>query len=337
MKKTPSVLLALSLLLPSSALASTADAIIIAPYTEKLTAPFTGMLLPFDVLQGDEVRAGEILFTMDAAPVYAGRAGTVSAVFAARGDDARAVTEKYGGIAVIEAVPSRYIDAGAESVTSDSAKWIHAGETLTLRSGSERGEGRVMWVQGQRYAIEILSGHFDLNDVVRCYRGGTSTGRGTVRRMPDVSVAAAGRISDVHVKAGDTVSVGDLLFETIGEDSPKDADRMIEAPVDGAVTKLAVSSGSQVLRGQLLCEIADLSRLQLSCDLDELDFSRVHTGDTLSYTLDAYPGESFTGEVLQIRPIGEKRTNASYFDLRISLPDTVPLLPGMNGTVTIPE
>ena len=337
MEKPLLLFLALLFLLPAAGLAVTADAIIVAPRTVKLTAPFTGMLLPFDVLQGDEVQAGEILFTMDAEPVYAGRAGTVSAVFAAKGDDAGAVTAKYGGIAVIEAVPSRFIDAGAESVTSDSAKWLHAGEMLTLRSGSERGQGRVMWVQGQRYAVEILSGHFDLDDVVRCYRGSVSTGRGRVMRMPDVSVAASGRISDVHIAPGDAVEVGDLLFETIGADSPKDSDRTIEAPVSGAVTRLAVSSGSQVLRGQLLCEIADLSRLQLSCDMDELDYSRVHVGDTLSYTLDAWPGQTFTGEVLQIRPLGEKRTNASYFDVRISLPDSIPLLPGMNGTVTIGE
>ena len=328
-------ILALLFVPPTTALAATADAIIIAPRTVKLTAPFSGMLLPFDVLQGDEVQAGDILFTMDAEPVYAGRAGTVSAVFAGKGDDACAVTEQYGSIAVIEAIPARYIEAGAESVTSDSAKWMHAGESLTLRSGSERGLGRVMWVQGQRYAVEILSGRFDLDDVVRCYRDGTSTGRGIVRRMPDVSVTASGRISDVYVTPGDSISVGDLLFETIGADSPKDADRTIEAPVSGAVTKLAVASGSQVLRGQLLCEIADLSQLQLSCDMDELDYSRVHVGDILSYTLDAWPGQTFTGEVLQIRPLGEKRTNASYFDLRISLPDSVPLLPGMNGTVTI--
>lgn len=337
MKKTAIILLMLCLFIPSSVLAATADAIIIAPYTEKLTSPFTGMLLPFDVLQGDAVKAGDILFTMDAAPVYAGRAGTISAVFAEQGDDAGAVTAKYGGIAVIEASPSRYIDATAESVTSDSAKWMHAGEILTLRSGSERGEGKVMWVQGQRYAVEILSGKFDLNDVVRCYRHGTATGRGRVLRMPDVNVTATGRVSDVYIKPGDSVSVGDLLFETIGADSPKNADRTIEAPVDGAIIKLAISSGSQVLRGQLLCEIADLSRLELSCDLDELDYSHVHVGDTLSYTLDAYPGEVFTGEVLQIRPLGEKRTNASYFDLRISLPKNVSLLPGMNGTVTIGE
>ena len=338
MKKAAPLLLALSLLSPAPALAASADAIILAPHTVKLTAPFTGMLLPFDAGTGDEVRAGDVLFTMDAAPVYAGRAGVVSAVFAEKGDDAGAVSAKYGGAVIIEAVPSRFIEAAAEGVTSDASKWLHAGERLTLRYGTERGEGRVMWVQGQRYAVEILSGRFNLDDTVRCYRGENATGRGRVLRMPDVAVAAAGRVSDVYVKPGDRVEAGDLLFETIGADSPRDAGRAVTAPVDGAITRLSVSSGSAVQRGQLLCEIADLSRLVLSCDLDELDYARVQVGDTLSYSLDAYPGQTFSGEVRAIRPLGQKRTNATYFDLRISLPQGgPPLLPGMNGTVTIPD
>ena len=337
MKRLLASLLSL-LLLPGAALAATADAIIVAPHTEKLTAPFSGMLLPFDSLAGDEVSAGETLFRMDAAPVYASRDGILSAVFAAPGDDARAVTERYGGVAVIESRPDRYIEADAENVTSDSAKWMHAGETLQLRCGSVRGTGRVMWVRGQQYAVEITDGRFALDDVVRCYRGGTATGRGKVLRMPDVTVAAGGRISDVHAAQGDSVRAGDLLFETIDADSPPDADRNVRAPIGGAITRLSVASGSQVLRGQLLCEIADLSRLELSCDLDELDFARVQVGDTLSYTLDAYPGMSFSGTVLAVRPLGEKRTNASYFDLRISLPEEgVTLRPGMNGTVTLPD
>ena len=70
----------------SCALAATADAKIVAPNTEKITAPFAGTLLPFDAELGDSVSAGETLFTLDTVPVYAAQAGTVSAVFAKVGD-----------------------------------------------------------------------------------------------------------------------------------------------------------------------------------------------------------------------------------------------------------
>ena len=48
----------------SCALAATADAKIVAPNTEKITAPFAGTLLPFDAELGDSVSAGETLFTL---------------------------------------------------------------------------------------------------------------------------------------------------------------------------------------------------------------------------------------------------------------------------------
>ena len=57
----------------------------------------------------------------------------------------------------------------------------------------------------------------------------------------------------------------------------------------------------------------------------------------LTYTLDAYADKTFTGTVTEIRPIGTKRQNASYFDVRITAPEGVTLLPGMNATVTLAE
>jgi len=101
------------------------------------------------------------------------------------------------------------------------------------------------------------------------------------------------------------------------------------------VTQLAAVSGAQVYRGQLLCEIADLSQLELSVELDELDLIAVSVGDTLSYTLDAHGGKIFTGTVLKIRPLGTKRQNATYFDVRVTVPQGVMILPGMNGTVLL--
>ena len=55
-------LLGVLLLFPALALAATADAIVVAPYTAKLTAPFSGTLLPFDAQQGDAVSAGDVLY-----------------------------------------------------------------------------------------------------------------------------------------------------------------------------------------------------------------------------------------------------------------------------------
>ena len=98
----------------SCALAATADAKIVAPNTEKITATFAGTLLPFDYEIGDSVSAHETLFTLDTPPVYATQAGTISAVFASVGDDASGGAAHYGALAVIEPKNALYIDASTD-------------------------------------------------------------------------------------------------------------------------------------------------------------------------------------------------------------------------------
>ena len=326
----------------SCALAATADAKIVAPNTEKITAPFAGTLLPFDYETGDSVSAHETLFTLDTTPVYATQAGTVSAVFASVGDDASGVAAHYGALAVIEPKNALYIDASTDQAYNDADnRYIHAGETLYLKLSNDKGTGVVTSVSGKKYTVEILSGSFDVDDTVRCFRESTTpsdseVGRGKVTRYADVQVNAnSGRIAAVHVKPGDAVEVGDLLFELVDAQSEKNASRSIAAGASGVITSMNTASGAQVYRGQLLCEVADLSTLELSAEVDELDLNSIAVGDTLSYTLDAFDGETFTGTVTQIYSVGTKKQNATYFDVRITLPAGKTLLPGMNGTVTI--
>ena len=318
----------------SCALAATADAKIVAPNTEKITAPFAGTLLPFDYETGDSVSAHETLFTLDTTPV--------SAVFASVGDDASGVAAHYGALAVIEPKNALYIDASTDQAYNDADnRYIHAGETLYLKLSNDKGTGVVTSVSGKKYTVEILSGSFDVDDTVRCFRESTTpsdseVGRGKVTRYADVQVNAnSGRIAAVHVKPGDAVEVGDLLFELVDAQSEKNASRSIAASKDGVITSMNTASGAQVYRGQLLCEVADLSTLELSAEVDELDLNSIAVGDTLSYTLDAFDGETFTGTVTQIYSVGAKKQNATYFDVRITLPAGKALLPGMNGTVTI--
>ena len=187
----------------SCALAATADAKIVAPNTEKITAPFAGTLLPFDAEQGDSVSAGETLFTLDTVPVYAAQAGTVSAVFANVGDDASGVAAHYGALAVVEPKNALYIDASTEQAYDDADnRYIHAGESLYLKMGNTKGTGVVTGVSGKKYTVEILTGDYDVNDTVRCFRESTApsdseVGRGKVTRYADVQVLAdSGRIAD---------------------------------------------------------------------------------------------------------------------------------------------
>ncbi len=327
----------------SGALAATANATIVAPETVKITAPMNGTLLPFDLVTGDRVAAGDALFAFDVTPVYAQADGKVAAVFAKAGDDAAGVLAHYGSLAVIEPEKPLYIPANtSQAHEKDENKYLHAGQTLYLKCGNEEGEGVVTSVDGSNYIVEILEGDFELGDTIRCFRKPEmkyeeETGRGKATRYADTAVQAQGRIVACHVQPGDMVKTGDLLFEVADASCPVGAALEMTAPVSGAVTLLAASSGMQVYRGQLLCEIANLEALELSVEVDELDISSIRAGDVLTYTLDAYGDAAFTGTVKEIRPIGMARQNATYFDVRLTVDTQQLVLPGMNGTVTLDE
>ena len=125
---------------------------------------------------------------------------------------------RYGAMAVIEPTLALYIDADtSQAYDDDDNRYLHAGETLYLKCGNEKGTGRVSSVSGKDYIVEILTGSFDVGDTVRCFRESSTpsdseTGRGKVKRYDDVNVVSDGRVAAVHVKPGDAVKVGDPIL-----------------------------------------------------------------------------------------------------------------------------
>ncbi len=79
----------------------------------------------------------------------------------------------------------------------------------------------------------------------------------------------------------------------------------IRAPVDGIVVKRSVEPGQTVaasLQAPEMFVIAkSLSDMQVEASIDEADIGRVRAGQAASFTVDAFPGRSFSGEVKQVR------------------------------------
>jgi HlyD family secretion protein len=80
----------------------------------------------------------------------------------------------------------------------------------------------------------------------------------------------------------------------------------LESPIDGRVVRLAVEEGEVAVPGTfsretgLLMTIADLSVVLTKVQVDETDVVRLHMGDSVSVTIDAFPDTSFSGRVTKI-------------------------------------
>ena len=114
----------------------------------------------------------------------------------------------------------------------------------------------------------------------------------------------------------------------------------ITAPVDGVVVSRNVDVGQTVaasLSAPTLFLIAqDLTKMQVDTNVSEADVGRVRVDQPATFTVDAYPGRTFTGTVTSIREAPINVQNVITYDavIGVSNPD-LSLFPGMTANVKI--
>jgi HlyD family secretion protein len=114
----------------------------------------------------------------------------------------------------------------------------------------------------------------------------------------------------------------------------------IRAPVNGVVVSRSVDTGQTVaasLQAPTLFTIAeDLTRMQVETAVDEADIGRLREGMPASFTVDAFSGRTFRGEIVQIRKAPQVVQNVVTYTtvIAVSNPDRI-LMPGMTANVRI--
>jgi len=115
---------------------------------------------------------------------------------------------------------------------------------------------------------------------------------------------------------------------------------VITAPVDGIVISRNVDVGQTVaasMSAPTLFVIAkDLRNMQVDASIDESDIGRIKTGQAVTFKVDAYPRDTFTGTVSQVRLAPVVQQNVVSYVTVISVPnDELKLKPGMTANVTV--
>jgi len=120
-----------------------------------------------------------------------------------------------------------------------------------------------------------------------------------------------------------------------------DLDRtVIRAPIDGIVIKRTIEPGQTVaasLQAPELFVIAqNLTEMQVDTSIDESEIGRIKAGQNASFTVDAFPGRSFTGTVRQVRKAATNVSNVITYTAVVSARnDDLSLVPGMTANVRI--
>lgn len=113
----------------------------------------------------------------------------------------------------------------------------------------------------------------------------------------------------------------------------------ITSPIDGIVVSREVEVGQTVVSNMSVASlyvIADLDHMQVVGNVDEADIGQVKTGQSVSFTVDAYPEDTFEGTVTQVRISPTTTNNVVTYEVIVSTtnPDHK-LLPGMTANLSI--
>lgn len=194
----------------------------------------------------------------------------------------------------------------------------------------------------------LVSGDCTASAVVGNY---TSYGQTTVKvgTGSTITASASGKVSGLTLMPGDSVSSGQRICTITGDsvdnqlqnakaslENAQDRldDYMVTSPITGTVVEKTVKAGDNVGTGSnsnnTLCIIYDLTYLEMTLNIDELDIDNVEVGQTVNITSDAKAGQTYTGVVTKVSVVGTTSGGTTTYPVTVRIDDTDGLRPGMN-------
>ena len=176
-----------------------------------------------------------------------------------------------------------------------------------------------------------------------------------------VTATTSGTVSAVCVKEGAAVAANTAIVQLSGTElsrqvqsaadsllnaqlSMSDTEKQMEnytitSPISGTVIQKNVKAGDTVgtdtNSSETLCTIYDLSYLEMTLNVDELEILSIKEGQTVTITADAISDRTFTGVVTSVSAAGTTTGGTTTYPVTIRIDDTGDLLPGMNATAEI--
>ena len=169
-----------------------------------------------------------------------------------------------------------------------------------------------------------------------------------------VKAEVSGKVTGLTVLAGDSISAGTRICNTrssVADNAIESArislsnaatslesaqknleDYSITAPISGTVVTKNAKAGDNIEGGSdsTLCVIYDMSYLEMTMSIDELDIGSVAAGQEVRITADAVEDQVYTGVVTEVSVAGTTSGGITTYPVTVRIDETDGLLPGMN-------
>ena len=188
-----------------------------------------------------------------------------------------------------------------------------------------------------------------------------SSARFRYQREQTVTAQQNGIVSALCVKEGAQVSADTALIQLSGDnltkqvqnasDSLRSAELSVEdtqkqvddytitAPISGTIiskdVKVGDTVGTSASSVETMCVIYDMSYLEMTLNVDELEILSIKEGQEATITADAIPNQTFRGVVTSVSKSGTTTGGTTTYPVTIRIDEMGDLLPGMNATAEI--
>lgn len=283
--------------------------------------------------------------------------GRVKYLPAQKGDDVLSDVIRYGALAIISTDEKMALE-----IKSTAGLALYSEVKVTWEKG--HATGTVVAKTADGYRITLTDDGTPYQAQAMVYDGETLLGEGTILINSPVTVLAnGGQIKSVRVSENTQVSAGGGLFSleyapdsasyitALADRNEKAAlyetllgyvaDPRVLATADGYIDEVLLEDDTDIAASASADGLTDAftihtgGAVKMSIDVDELDIDDVALSQSVSVTLDAYPGETFEASVTHISRIGEAGASITTYPVEVTLNYDERLLEGMNGSAVI--
>ena len=172
-----------------------------------------------------------------------------------------------------------------------------------------------------------------------------------------LTAPSSGTVSAINVQEGSAVEKDAILIELAGDDLTESvqsasetlrsaeismqnmqdtmANYTITAPISGTVIEKDVKQGDALTSGTSLCVLYDLSYLEMSINVDELEIGSLSVGQKVQITADAVADKNYVGTVTRVSMKGNSSGGTTTYPVTIRIDSIDGLRPGMNANAEI--
>ena len=256
-----------------------------------------------------------------------------------------------------------YVDGFVDTITGTVVAVSKSTATTgaTESNGSQTTNGRqVVTVRVKAENPGLIIAGYTASAVIGNY---TSYGNSTVNvgATSIITASVSGKVEGLNFLPGDPISDGQQICTITGDTVDNQVDNAqnsidsaqislnnaqtnlqnsqkklddysVTAPISGTVVTKTAKAGDKIEGGSTgtLCTIYDLSYLEMTMAIDELDIGQVAVGQSVRITADAVPDQTYSGTVTKVSVAGTTSGGITTYPVTVRIDETDGLRPGMN-------